>query len=92
VVEGPLIPSHWSPRPILVKNERMASILTREERWSAVVIILLTTAVILGVAIFLLVWQGGGDKAQGAAYALIGAAATHLLKDTHDLLRRIMHC
>lgn len=46
-----------------------------------------TTAIVLGTAA--IVWMAGGERAHGVAYALIGAAVTHLLKETHELLRRI---
>lgn len=60
---------------------------TRSNLWSAGALMVFTTAIVLGTAA--IVWNAGGEKAQGVAYALIGAAVTHLMKETRELLRRI---
>ena len=49
------------------------------------VLILLSAAVLLVVA--WLLWITHNLKAQGAAIALVGVAATHLVKEVQELLR-----
>jgi hypothetical protein len=51
----------------------------------APLIMFATVAVILVVALWL--WSTGDERAEGAALSLIAMAATHLVKETQELLR-----
>jgi hypothetical protein len=55
------------------------------KKLGAPVLILLSAAVLLVVA--WLLWITHNLKAQGAAIALVGVAATHLVKEVQELLR-----
>jgi hypothetical protein len=55
------------------------------EKWGAPVLIILTAAGLILVAWFL--WRTNNPKAQGAALALVGVVASHLVKETQELVR-----
>ena len=65
----------------------MADQNTRSIR-TAVGLMLATVIIILAVALVL--WLTNDPKAQGAAITLVGAAATHLIRETQDLLKVIL--
>jgi hypothetical protein len=48
-------------------------------------VIFATTAILLGAS--WLLWITGNEKAQGASIALVGFAASHLVKETQQLLK-----
>jgi hypothetical protein len=53
--------------------------------WGAPTLIILTAAGLILVAWFL--WRTTDSKAQGAALALVGVVAGHLLKEVQELVR-----
>jgi hypothetical protein len=57
----------------------------RLKSWGASIFIFLSAAVLLVVA--WLLWITHNLRAQGAAIALVGVAATHLVKEVQELLR-----
>lgn len=59
--------------------------LTRVQIYGAPILVFLSTAAVTLIAGLL--WSVGGDRGQGAALALAGAAATHLIKEVHDVLK-----
>lgn len=65
-------PDHKLPVPVLLK-------------YGAPSLVLITTAAVLAIAWWL--WTFGGERGQGAAFALAGGAATHLLKEATYILR-----
>lgn len=60
--------------------------ITGREKFGAAAFAVITTAVVVAIAWWL--WTNGGDRGQGAAYALAGAAATHLMKETREILNQ----
>jgi hypothetical protein len=57
----------------------------RLQAWGAPGIMLGTVLLILVVALVL--WRAGGERGQGAALSLIGAAITHMIKETQEILK-----
>lgn len=57
----------------------------RLEKWGAPLLISLTAAGLFVVA--LLLWITHNPKAQGAALALVGVVASHLVKEVQELVR-----
>jgi len=55
------------------------------EKYGEPAFVVLTTAVVLAIAWWL--WTYGSETGQGAALTLAGGAATHLLKEAHEILR-----
>lgn len=55
------------------------------QQWGAPILIFISSAALIGFALFL--WQTHNGRAQGAAIALVGVTATHLVKEIQELLR-----
>jgi len=54
--------------------------------WWPILLVAATTLLLMAAAVIL--WKTGDDTAQGTSLALVGAATTHLLKETGTLLRK----
>lgn len=57
----------------------------RLQSYGAPLVIFATTAILLCAS--WLLWITGNEKAQGAAIALVGVAASHLVKEAQQLLK-----
>lgn len=74
------IPSQADPNH---NAARVLGTMTGVQKYGAPVVAFLTTAAVMLIAGCL--WTVGGERGQGAALA--GAAAAHLIKETHDFLK-----